>query len=70
MHHLDLLVHGMSCGGCSARLQRVLDACPGVAASTVVLEGGRVGIDYDPARIDVATLEQAIADAGFSVVAG
>jgi copper chaperone len=69
MRHLDLTVHGMTCGGCSARLKRVLDASAGVAAAEVVLDGGRVGVDYDEARTDAAAIERAIVDAGFGVAA-
>jgi copper chaperone len=67
MRHLQLTVHGMACGGCSARLQRVLDARDGIAAAQVVLDGGRVAVDYDEARIDAAAIERAVADAGFVV---
>ncbi|UYB51772.1 heavy-metal-associated domain-containing protein [Xanthomonas sp. AM6] len=69
MRHLELTVHGMTCGGCTARLKRVLEASAGVAAAEVVLAGGRVGVDYDEARIDPAAIERAIADAGFGVAA-
>ncbi|PPT87759.1 copper resistance protein CopZ [Xanthomonas theicola] len=57
----------MTCGGCSVRLQRVLEASAGVAAAQIVLDGGRVGVDYDDTRTDAAAIERAIADAGFGV---
>ena len=69
MHHLQLTVQGMTCGGCAARLKRVLEASAGVAAAQIVLDGGRVDVDYDDARIDPAAIERAIVDAGFGVVA-
>jgi Copper chaperone len=69
MRHLDLVVHGMTCGGCTARLQRVLQASAGIATAEVVLEGGRVGVEYDDARTDPAAIARAIADAGFQVAA-
>ncbi|AKK69011.1 heavy-metal-associated domain-containing protein [Xanthomonas translucens] len=68
MQHIQLTVHGMTCGGCAARLQRVLQASAGVAAALVVLDGGRVEVEYDAARIDAAAIERVIADAGFGVV--
>lgn len=67
MHHLQLTVQGMTCGGCAARLKRVLEASAGVAAAQIVLDGGRVDVDYDDARIDPAAIERAIVDAGFGV---
>lgn len=69
MQHIELTVQGMTCGGCSARLQRVLEASAGVAAAQVVLEGGRVGVDFDEARTDPAAIARAIGEAGFGVVA-
>ncbi|MEB1530160.1 heavy-metal-associated domain-containing protein [Xanthomonas sp. WHRI 7945] len=69
MHHLQLTVQGMTCGGCAARLKRVLEASAGVAAAQIVLDGGRVDVDYDDARIDAAAIERAIVEAGFGVAA-
>ncbi|CTP84509.1 heavy-metal-associated domain-containing protein [Xanthomonas graminis] len=68
MQHIELTVQGMTCGGCSARLQRVLQASAGVAAARVVLDGGRVEVEYDAERIDAAAIERVIVDAGFGVV--
>lgn len=69
MRQLHLTVQGMTCGGCSARLQRVLQASAGVAAVQVVLDGGRVDVEYDDTRIDAAAIERAIVEAGFGVTA-
>ncbi|MCS3358697.1 heavy-metal-associated domain-containing protein [Xanthomonas translucens] len=65
---MQLTVQGMTCGGGAARLQRVLQASAGVAAALVVLDGGRVEVEYDAVRIDAAAIERVIADAGFGVV--
>jgi len=68
MQHIELTVDGMKCGGCSGRLQRVLDATDGVQAADIVLETKQVSIQYDPARIDINAIHNVIADAGFSVI--
>jgi len=69
MQQIELKVDGMTCSGCSGRLQRVLEATAGVRAAEVVLETKQVRVDYDSASIDLAVIHEAINDAGFSVVA-
>jgi len=68
MQHIELTVDGMTCTGCSNRLQRVLEATDGVQAAHIVLETKQVSIQYDPARIDINALHNAITDTGFSVI--
>lgn len=69
MDTLELTVDGMTCGGCSSRLKRVLEGADGVQAANVVLETKQVSVGYDAGRIDSAAIKQLVADAGFSVVA-
>lgn len=63
-----LTVEGMSCGGCSGKLKAALEAVPGVSAVDVVLEGGKVTVQYDPAIVDVPRLVSTVEDTGFDVV--
>ncbi|GAB6968701.1 copper chaperone CopZ [Komagataeibacter kakiaceti JCM 25156] len=63
-----LTVEGMSCGGCSGKLKAALEAVPGVSAVEVVLEGGKVTVEYDPAVVDVSRLVNTVEDTGFDVV--
>lgn len=69
MDTLELTVDGMTCGGCSSRLKRVLEGADGVQAASVVLETKQVSVGYDAGRIDAAAIKQLVADAGFSVAA-
>jgi len=67
MNRIELDVGGMTCGGCSSRLKRVLEATAGVKAAEVVLETGRVTVDYVAADTGVDAIRTAIEDAGFTV---
>ena len=55
-------VDGMTCGGCSSRLERVLNAHDEVNSAHVDLGGASAKVD---GSISATTLEQLIADAGF-----
>ena len=67
MNEIILSVTGMTCGGCVNSVKRVLTALPGVQGAEVTLQPGQARVVIDPARIDRATLVQAIVDAGFGV---
>lgn len=69
MSNIELTVDGMTCGGCSGRLKRVLEGTDGVTSTEIVLETKRVSVDYDDASIGVDAIRRAIADAGFTVLA-
>ena len=60
----ELLVHGMTCGACTSRLTRMLEALPGVSSARVSLPD-RASVWGE---VDRSSIEQAVADAGFSVV--
>ena len=67
MNEIILPVTGMTCGGCVNSVQHVLSALPGVQSVEVTLTPGQARVVCDPARIDRATLVQAIIDAGFGI---
>ncbi|MHB1186654.1 heavy-metal-associated domain-containing protein [Thiobacillus sp.] len=67
MNEIVLSVTGMTCSGCVNSVQRVLTALPGVQTAEVTLQPGQARVVVDAARIDRATLVQAIVDAGFGV---
>ena len=62
---LDLAIAGMTCAACSTRLEKVLNAQPGVEAR-VNLATEKARIRYQPGLIDSAGLLAAVARAGFS----
>ncbi|ODU27421.1 heavy metal-associated domain-containing protein [Thiobacillus sp.] len=69
MSEIILSVTGMTCGGCVNSVQKVLAALPGVHSVEVTLAPAQARVEYDPARVDRAALEQAVVNAGFGVAA-
>lgn len=69
MEKVELKIEGMTCGGCVNSIQNALTGRNGVNSATADLEAGTVEIEFDRKLIHRSVLEQAIADAGFDVVA-
>jgi Cd2+/Zn2+-exporting ATPase/Cu+-exporting ATPase len=62
----ELPVGGMDCGGCVANVRRALTDLPGVHDAQVLLAGERAEVAYDPTRVSVDALRQAIVQAGYA----
>lgn len=58
-------VQGMTCGGCSSRLERVLQRGEGVASAKVLLEEARAEVQGD---ISLERIVKMIEDAGFEAI--
>ena len=65
MHHITILIDGMTCAGCVASAKRALAAVPGVASAEVSLERRQAIIACDQDRVPAERLVGALADAGF-----
>ena len=65
MKQITLNVEGMSCGHCSARVEKALNAIEGVSAK-VNLETKTAAVTY-PENVTVEALKAAVTDAGYSV---
>ncbi|ANQ84524.1 heavy-metal-associated domain-containing protein [Azoarcus olearius] len=65
MEEVTLKVEGMSCGGCVRNVTGVLKALPGVSEADVSLDAAQARVRFDPARVSVAELRQAVEGAGF-----
>ena len=67
MKELNLKVDGMRCGGCSARLQRVLEALPQVESCKAdhVTKAVELVLKED---LSLETVTKAVEAAGFKVV--
>lgn len=61
----QLRIEGMHCASCVARIERELQAVPGVQDATVSLAGEEARVTYAPAGLDIAQLEQAVQRAGY-----
>ncbi|TBV10745.1 heavy-metal-associated domain-containing protein [Stutzerimonas kirkiae] len=67
MSSITFAVQGMSCGGCSGKVKRALEALEGVSATEVVLESGAVTVQYD-APATPESFRETVEDLGFDVV--
>jgi len=61
---VDLVLEGMTCASCAARIERGLGKLDGVDAS-VNYATERAAVTYDPSRLEVGDLVQAVAAAGY-----
>lgn len=69
MSELKLNIEGMTCGGCSNSISKVLSTMAGVSSAEVSLENKQAHIVYDAATVSPEELAAAVVDAGFEVVA-
>jgi Cu+-exporting ATPase len=66
--HAELKIAGMTCAMCSKTVENALLDSSGVFFAQVNLGNETATIDYDPAQIKLADLEQAVTEAGYGVV--
>ena len=64
----EFLISGMECPHCSARVQKVLEATPGVRSAAVSHETQNAVVDYDEKAVSADALVEAINATGFTVV--
>jgi Cu+-exporting ATPase len=62
-----LVVRGMTCTSCAARVERALGRVPGVQAAHVDLNAGTAALRYDPRSSPFELLQQAVASAGYTL---
>ncbi len=67
MKNVKLNVEGMHCGGCSSRLERVLNSLEGVESANVSLEEKIANVNYNEEEVSIEAIKEAIVDAGFEV---
>ena len=58
-------VSGMTCGGCTGSVQRVLSKIGGVNHANVTLQPGVASVVADPERVTSAQIESAITGLGY-----
>ena len=61
---VTLKVEGMTCGHCVGRVQKALDAAPGVIEAKVDLDSGTAEISYG-AETDIAKLAEIVTESGY-----
>jgi copper chaperone len=65
MQALKFDVHGMTCGGCTGSVQRVLGKLDGVHHAEVTLRPGVAIVQADLTRVTPVQIEAAIAGLGY-----
>jgi len=65
VEHRTLEIDGMSCGHCVARVGKTLAALPGVSVEDVQVGSAR--IEFDPSRLSLQQIGQALDDVGFNL---
>ncbi|MGQ9689100.1 MAG: heavy metal translocating P-type ATPase [Desulfobaccales bacterium] len=64
---VTLTLGGLHCAACVARVERALQAVPGVAQARVNLATRRAKVHFDARQTDVAHLKEAVTAAGYEV---
>jgi copper chaperone len=64
---VSINVTGMKCGGCENSINGKLSAMDGVLSVKASHVDKRVDVEFDPEKISIEDIEDAIDDAGFSV---
>ncbi len=65
----ELTIVGMHCAGCAATIEKSLSHLAGVTGARVSFANETATVEYDSAKVKIADLEEAVADAGYRVVA-
>ncbi len=64
--HIDLKITGMTCAACSARIEKNLNALPGISRAVVNLASEKASVDYDPKLIKAGDMIKSIEQLGYS----
>ncbi len=65
MENVQLNVKGMSCGHCVSSVEKALDGL-GIKGS-VDLSSGKVSFEFDPNKVSLDSIKEAIEDQGYDV---
>lgn len=65
MQTLKFDIHGMTCGGCTGSVNRVLSKLDGVSHVDVSLRPGTATLDVDTTRVTPGQIEAAIRGLGY-----
>ena len=62
---INLQVGGMTCAACQIHVRKALEKTPGVSEAAVNLMSGEATVVFDPSRVAVDTLLEAVRDSGY-----
>ena len=60
-------ISGMHCAGCVSKVESAIGALDGVAQVVVSLEPGLARVRFDPARVGLTAIAEAIGELGYTV---
>ncbi|HET8685329.1 MAG TPA: HAD-IC family P-type ATPase, partial [Methanosarcina sp.] len=60
-----LLITGMDCPDCAAKVEKAVKRMPGVVNATVVFPAGRLDIEYDPEKTGITQVKDKIKKLGY-----
>jgi P-type Cu+ transporter len=63
---ITLMIAGMTCASCSQRLEKSLQAAPGVVAAQVNFPAEKAYVEFDPAATDVENIVNVVAKTGYT----
>lgn len=64
--HTLLRSDELSCPSCVPKIEKALQAVPGVATARVKFASGRIEVEHDPNLADVSDLVSAVAKTGYA----
>ncbi|HEX9617087.1 MAG TPA: HAD-IC family P-type ATPase, partial [Anaerolineales bacterium] len=64
---IEVPIQGMDCADCTRHVQRAIAGLPGVESVDVFLASEKAVIRHLPGQVDLASIRQAVAEAGYSV---
>lgn len=64
---IEIQIEGMTCGGCTARVTRALQAVTGVQSANVTLNPGAAQIVFDANQTSRLALETTLEEAGYAI---
>ena len=62
------LVEGMTCSGCERTVSKVVGNIEGVSSSSADLESATVTVEYDPSKVSIDRIKNAINSVGYKFV--
>ncbi|MBN1810389.1 MAG: copper-translocating P-type ATPase [Anaerolineae bacterium] len=65
---VDLPITGMTCANCATTIERTLKRVEGVVSANASFASERASVEYLPGVVSLATIHQAIRDAGYDVI--
>jgi len=65
--HISLVVPAISCDHCKHTVESTLQGFDGVQMAIVDIANKRVALSYDPEKIELSKLEEALSEEGYDV---